>query len=112
MQRLFANPWFMLFFLTAIGAISVGLINGWATPTNQLIAGGLLGFALGIANLIELFFHESKWLGVFANGIVGALAGIALSYLLGKAFDQMLWYSIGGMALGASSRLWIKHINF
>lgn len=112
MKRLFGNPWFMVFFLTAIGTFSVGLIEGLATPTNQLIAGGLFGFALGIANLVELSFCSSKWLSVFVNGIVGALTGVALAYLLGKASGQMVWYFLGGMILGASSRVWMEHINF
>lgn len=65
MKRLLGNPWFLLLFLTVVGAVSVGLIKGWATPTNQLIAGGLLGFSLGAANLVDLSFCRSKWLVAF-----------------------------------------------
>src|SRR5438045_2862537 len=102
MRRFFSNPWFLLFFLTAIGIISVGLTKGLATPINQLIAGGLLGFALGVANLVELSFRGSRWFSAFVNGIVGALTGLALAYLLGKAFDQMVWYFLSGAILGVS----------
>lgn len=112
MKRLLGNPWFLLLFLTAIGSLSVGLAKGLATPLNQLIAGGLFGFYLGIANLIELYFSRAKWLSVFANGILGALTGVAMAYLLDKAPDQMIWYFLGGALLGASSRVWAKHINF
>lgn len=112
MKRLFGNPWLLLFFLTAIGVLSVGLVMGVATPRNQLIAGGLIGFSLGVANLIELSFSGSKWLCTLANGIVGALTAIAMAYLLDKALEQMIWYVLGGALLGASSRIWMEHINF
>lgn len=112
MKRLFGNPWFLLCFLTAIGMFSVGLSKGFSTPINQLIAGGLLGFSLGIANLIELFFSNSKWFSAFSNGLVGALTGMVLVCLLNKPFDHMIWYILGGAILGASSRVWMKHINF
>ena len=91
---------------------SVARIERWSTPIEQLIAGGVLGLSLGIANLVELYFHDSKWLSVCIKGIVGALTGIALACLLREASDQMAWYFLGGMIFGASSRLWIQHINF
>jgi hypothetical protein len=112
MKRLFGNPWFLLFFLSAIGTVSVGLIKGGTTPINQLVAGGLVGFSLGVANLIELSFRSPIWLSAFANGIVGALTGVALAYVLGKTFDQMIWYFLCGVIVGAFSRVWMRHINF
>jgi hypothetical protein len=112
MKRLFGNPWFLLLFLTVVGTVSVSLAKGWTTPINQLIAGGLLGFSLGVANLVELSFCSSKWLIAFLNGIVGALTGIAMAYILCKAFDQMIWYFFGGALLGVSARVWMRYVNF
>lgn len=112
MKRLFGNPWFMLLFLTLVSAASIGLIKGWATPTNQLIAGGLLGFSLGVANLVDLSFSGSKWLVAFLNAIVGALTSVAIAYILGKSSDVMIWYLLGGAILGVSARLWMRYVNF
>lgn len=111
MKRILGNPWFMLFFLTAIGIFSVGFAKGRETPVNQLIAGGLFGFSLGVANLIELSFCSSRWFIAFANGVVGALTGVALAYILVKPIDQMIWYFLGGAILGASSRVWLRYVN-
>nr|WP_315218302.1 hypothetical protein [uncultured Duganella sp.] len=112
MKQLFGKPWFILLFWTVLTAVSVGLIKGWATSTNQWIAGGLLGFSLGVAILVDLSFCRSKWLVTFLNGIVGALTGVAIAYILGKSSDVIIWYLLGGAILGASARIWIRYVNF
>ncbi|UTY59407.1 hypothetical protein [Massilia sp. erpn] len=112
MRRIFGNPWLFLIFLSIVGAISVALVQGDGVKINQLIAGGLFGLFLGAANLIELFFHSSKCLSAIANGVIGGLAGLVFAYLLEKAIDQMVWYLLGGVILGAAARIWVRHVNF
>jgi hypothetical protein len=109
MKHLIRKPWLVLVCSTLITTALVTLMVGWNAPINQLIAGGLVGFYIGIANYMEMSFHSKRYVAVI-NAIIGLLAGLGLGYLTDETGSHMMWYCLGGAILGASSRFWIKHL--
>lgn len=110
MQRVFGNPWFMLFFFPMVSVFSISLMKGWAISKPQLIAAALLGFSLAVVNLFDFFFSNSNWLAAFLNGIIGAVTGVIIANLLDKTFEISIWCLGMGALLGVSARFWIRYI--
>jgi hypothetical protein len=102
----------MLFPLTVLGAVTVGMIKGRVETEWQMIAGALLGFSIGLANLVEIYLCKRTLLAMSVNASLGGGAGALTALLLDAQATQVIWYLAVGFILGLTSRLWIQHVNF
>ena len=112
MKKLIGSPLFLLILLTILGAAAIALNEARSTTINQLAAGGIFGFFVGVANIVQLSFSGRKWTVSFVNAAVGAMSGMAIAWVLAESNQTMILFLLGGAILGLTARYWIEYVNF
>ncbi|WP_144905379.1 hypothetical protein [Halobellus captivus] len=82
---------------------SVGLILGGVALGGALLTLGGVGYVVVGAWIADLAGFSDPWIGLLAVGLVGAVAVLALPFLLGA----VAWFAIAAVGIGGSVRRWI-----
>ena len=109
----FGNPWIVCFITTMLGVMAVWFsLDSSVYLYSKLAVGAIIGFAIGIINVIEMHSNNSIFLKRLFGSIIGIISAIISAYLLRKGAFHYFVYAVVGSGLGATARNWSKHINF